>query len=228
MSTMLLMKLFETTPGRYDKGIRLLTGGRLEGIYDLLALHVKKGDRALDVGCGTGALALRAAQRGAGVKAIDINPAMLDIAKEKAKKAGVAQKIEFVEMGAAELGLEQDRSYDVLMSGLCLSELTDAELNFALKELGRILKPGGLVIVVDEVQPHNFFLRLFYGVFRSVFKLLVFFITGTTTRALKKFPERVQRAGFQIISSKSHRSLSLLELVAKKIPEQSLSQKSGE
>jgi ubiquinone/menaquinone biosynthesis C-methylase UbiE len=217
MSTMLLMKLFEKTPARYDKGIRLLTGGRLEGIYDLLVLHVKEGDRVLDVGCGTGALSLRAAQRGAKVKAIDINPAMLDIAKEKAEKAGAAPKIEFVEMGAAEMGLEGDRSYDAVMSGLCLSELTDAELTFALSEFGRILKPGGLVLVVDEVQPHNFFLRLFYGVFRSVFKLLVFFVTGTTTRALKKFPERVQEAGFQIISSKSHRGLSLLELVAKKI-----------
>ena len=85
MSTLLLMKLFEGAPSRYDRGIRLLTRGRLDSLYDRLTANVEKGNRVLDIGCGTGALALRAAKKGAAVKAMDIDPGMLEVARVKAK-----------------------------------------------------------------------------------------------------------------------------------------------
>ena len=216
MSTLLLMKLFESTPGRYDKGIRLLTGGKLDDLYDRLTAHVKEGDRVLDIGCGTGALALRAAKRGAKVKAIDINPGMLDVAKTKAKDAHLSENIEFVEMGVAEIGIEADRTYDVVMSGLCLSELTERESNFTVSEVGRLLKPGGLFLVADEVRPRSFLRSLFQRFFRSIFKLFVFLVCGTTTRALKNFPSKIERAGFKIVSLDLNKSQNLLILAARK------------
>ncbi len=216
MSTLLLMKLFETTPSRYDKGIRLLTGGQLDDLYDRLIAQVKEGDRVLDIGCGTGALTLRAAKKGAHVKAIDINPGMLDVARSKAEAAHLSQNINFEEMGVAELGREEDRSYDAVMSGLCLSELTEEELNFAVKEVVRILKPGGLFLVADEVRPSSFFRRLFQGIFRSLFKLFVFLVSGTTTRALKNVLKKIEGAGFEIVSYGLNKSQNLLSLAARK------------
>jgi ubiquinone/menaquinone biosynthesis C-methylase UbiE len=62
MSTYVLMKIFEVFPRRYDKGIRLLTFGKLDKVYDRLVSPIKKGDRVLDIGCGTGAISLRAAR----------------------------------------------------------------------------------------------------------------------------------------------------------------------
>jgi ubiquinone/menaquinone biosynthesis C-methylase UbiE len=217
MSTLLLMKLFEATPSRYDKGIRLLTGGQLDSLYDRLVSNVKAGDRVLDLGCGTGALALRAAKRGANVKAIDINPGMLDVARAKAEAAHLSQNIDFVEMGVAELGNETDRSHDVVMSGLCLSELTERELEYTLNEANRILKLGGLFLVVDEVRPRSFVRRLLLGFFRSIFKLLVFLVSGTTTRALKNFPGKIEEAGFKIVSCELNKNQNLLKLATKKI-----------
>ena len=73
----------------------------LEKIYDQLASRIKKGDKVLDLGCGTGALSLRAAQRGARVKGIDINYRMLKIAQIRADKTKLSQKIEFREMAVA-------------------------------------------------------------------------------------------------------------------------------
>lgn len=210
------MKLFETTPDRYDKGIRLLTGGQLDNLYDRLTAHIKEGNRVLDVGCGTGELALRAAKRGAKVKAIDINPGMLDVAKAKARGAHLSQNIEFIEMGVAELSNEADRTYDAVMSGLCLSELTEEELDFTLKEVNRILKPEGHYLVIDETRPQSFFKRLIQGFFRSVFKLFVFLVSGTTTRALKNFPSKIEGAGFRIVMCELNKSQNLLILAAGK------------
>ena len=216
MSTLLLMKLFEATPGRYDKGIRLLTGGQLDNLYDRLIAHIRGGDRVLDIGCGTGALAFRAAKRGAEVKAIDINPGMLEVARAKAKDAHLSQNIEFVEMGVAELGDETDQTYDAVMSGLCLSELTEEELDFTENEVSRILKPGALFLVVDEVRPRSFVRRLLQGFFRSIFKLFVFLVSGTTTRALKNFPSKIEGAGFKIVFCELNKSQNLLKLAARK------------
>jgi ubiquinone/menaquinone biosynthesis C-methylase UbiE len=216
MSTLLLMKLFEGTPSRYDRGIRRLIGGQLDDLYDRLIAHVKEGDRVLDMGCGTGALTLRAAKKGAHVKAIDINPGMLEVARAKAGDAHLSENIKFVEMGVAELGDETDQTYDVVTSGLCLSELTAQELDFALNEVIRILKPQGHFLVVDEVRPQSFFRKSFQGFFRSLFKLFVFLASGTTTRALKNFQSKIEGAGFKIVSYELNKSQNLMNLAARK------------
>jgi len=188
----------------------------LDNLYDRLIAHVRKGDWVLDIGCGTGALTLRAAKKGARVKAIDINPGMLEVARAKAEAAHLSKNIEFVEMGVAELGNETYRSYDAVMSGLCLSELTEEELDFAVNEVSRILKPGGLFLVADEVRPQSFFRKLLQGFFRTIFKLFVFLVSGTTTRALKNFPGKIEGAGFKIVSYELNKSQNLLNLAARK------------
>lgn len=81
MPTYVLMKVLESAPNRYDRGIRILTLGELDEAYDRLTSHIKPGQIVLDVGCGTGALTVRAAMRGARVKGIDVNPQMLEIAR---------------------------------------------------------------------------------------------------------------------------------------------------
>jgi len=210
------MKLFEATPSRYDKGIRLLTGGQLDNLYDRLIAHVKGGDSVLDIGCGTGALTLRAAKKGAYVKAIDINPEMLDVARAKTEAAYLSQNIDFDEMGVAELGNETDQTYDVVMSGLCLSELTEHELGYTLNEVNRILKPGGLFLVIDEIRPQSLLKRLLQGFFRTIFKLFVFVISGTTTKALKNFPNKMKEAGFKIVSCELNKNQNLMKITARK------------
>jgi len=213
MSTYILMKILESAPSRYDTGIRLLTLGRLDKAYDRLTSLIKKGDRVLDLGCGTGALTLKAAQRGAKVKGIDINPRMLEIAQARAKEANLAQNIEFMEMGVVELDEEEAADFDVVMSGLCFSELTEDELNFTLKEVKRILRPGGLLLVADEVSTRKIFKKIVSLLFRAVLKMVVFIVTQTSTRAVKNLPEKVKQVGFDIVSAKLNRSDSFLELV---------------
>ncbi len=214
------MKLLEFLPKRYDWGIRLLTLGKISGAYDRLTAHIKNGDRVLDIGCGTGALTLRAAARAARVKGIDVNPRMLDVARTRVEKANVSQNIEFHEMGVAELEIEKDECYDVVMSGLCFSELSEDEIQFALREIGRILIPGGLLLVADEVQPEKIFKKFAHQVIRFFLSIVVFLFAGSRTKALERFPDRVKDSGLGIVSRRLNRGENFLELVARKPVEQ--------
>lgn len=216
MSTYVLMKILESASSRYDWGIRLLTFGKLDKVYDRLASPIKNGRRVLDIGCGTGALTFRAAQRGAMVKGIDVNPQMLEMAQKRSVQVGLTQNVELVEMGVAELEAEESESYDVVMSGLCFSELTEDELAYTLKEVKRVLKPGGLLLVADEVRARSIPMRLISWLVRLPLVIITYLITQTTTSAVKDLPDKVQKAGLSVDSIRLNTMQNFIELVAKR------------
>jgi len=168
------------------------------------------------VGCGTGALALRAAQRGAIVKGIDVNPQMLEIARERTGAEKLVQSVELCEMGVAELENEVAESYDAVMSGLCFSELTEDELAYTVNQITRMLKPGGLLLVADEVRPEHVWKRVLAALVRFPLVLLAYVITQTTTRPVTDLPQRVEDAGLRVESVRLSNTATLMELVASK------------
>jgi ubiquinone/menaquinone biosynthesis C-methylase UbiE len=219
VSTYVLMRILESAPSRYDRGLRILTLGRLDRTYDRLASHVEEGWRILDLGCGTGALTLRAAARGAWAKGIDVNPQMLEIARQRAEAAGLTDRVDFCEMGVAELDGEPADSYEAVMSGLCFSELTPDEVSYALGQARRILRPGGLLLLADEVVPRSAIRRLLNAALRIPLAILAYLWSQTTTHALEGLPERVRQAGFVVESITVTNLESLMSLVARKTTE---------
>jgi demethylmenaquinone methyltransferase/2-methoxy-6-polyprenyl-1,4-benzoquinol methylase len=216
MSTFVVMKIFEKFPRFYGRGIQLISRGKVDKGYDRLTSVIQSGYRVLDIGCGTGALCLRAARRGAVVKAIDIDPDMLQIARRQAESENLSERISFDEMAVAELGNEPSGSYDVVMSGLCFSELSDDELNFTVEQCYRLLKPKGKLLVADEIRPSHPVRRLLSGLVRFLLLLVTVVIAGQRTRALRRFPEKVRSFGFSVESCRLNRGQTFLELVAAK------------
>lgn len=216
MSTYVLMRILESAPRRYDLGIRLLTLGAVEPAYDRLVTHIEEGDHVLDVGCGTGALALRAAVRGAHVKGIDVNTEMLAVAKDKVAKAHTAGQVKLEEKGVAELDQESSETYDAVMSGLCFSELSEDELEYVVQQAFRILKPGGRLLVADEVLPADVWLRWIHRLVRIPLTLAAYLISGQITRPLVSVPVRIEKGGFIVESRRATAFGSFLEVVALK------------
>lgn len=209
-----MMRILESAPRRYELGIRLLTLGRLDRAYDRLASRIERGQQVLDIGCGTGALTLRAARRGAKVKGIDINPEMLEIAEQRVRSAGLTDSVDLVAKGVAELDGEKAQHYDAVTSGLLLSELSVDEMSYTLKEIARILRPGGLVLIAEEIKPQGRANRLIHALIRAPLAALTYLITQQTTHPLSNLPEKLKAAGFVIISVDLNRLGSFAEIVA--------------
>ena len=76
MSSLALMRWLENTPARYDRGMRVITLGRVAELHEaLVAAATQKADaRVLEIGCGTGAVTLRLAERGAHGIGLDPEP----------------------------------------------------------------------------------------------------------------------------------------------------------
>jgi ubiquinone/menaquinone biosynthesis C-methylase UbiE len=201
MSTYVLMRVLESAPRRYDFGIRLLTLGRVDRAYDRLAGRIEPGQRVLDLGCGTGALTVRAARRGATVKGIDINPEMLAIARGRMKEEQLEDRVELAEQGVAELDEEEAESYDAVTSGLCFSELSEDELTYTLSQAARVLKPGGQLLVADEVTPRHLVTRALRWLLRAPLALLTYLVTQQTSHAVRALPERFAAAGLSLVST---------------------------
>lgn len=87
--SMIIADRMESLTKYYDRWMHLITFGQDRRVRDAVLNYIKPGDWVLDVGCGTGTLAIKAVQKRAHVIGIDQSPAMLKLAREKAQASGV-------------------------------------------------------------------------------------------------------------------------------------------
>ena len=139
---------------RYDLLVTLLTLGR-EGRFRerlLEPVGLEPGESVLDIGCGTGTLALAAKRRVGSsgvVNGIDASPEMIARAQRKAKRKNMDV---LFETALAQSLPFPDAQFDVVLSTVMLHHLRRAGRVEALREGRRVLKPGGRLLAVDFVK----------------------------------------------------------------------------
>ena len=140
--------MFDRIARVYDRMNSVMTAGMHHSwrrrAVDLA--HVGPGSRALDVATGTGDLAIELARRGAEVTGSDFAPAMLEIARRK------APGLIFDEGDALELDYT-DGSFDAVTVGFGARNFAD--LDRGLRQMARVTKPGGRVVVLEITTPQK-------------------------------------------------------------------------
>src|SRR5881397_2630561 len=121
--------------------------GPFENVADTIAdihevilerIPPRAGERWLDLACGTGAVAERAARAGADVTGVDLAPALIDTARERAAAQGL--EIDYRVGDCEHLDEIEDGSFDVVSSTCGVMFAPDHEAT--ARELGRVTKPG--------------------------------------------------------------------------------------
>lgn len=211
------MKWLETTARDYDRGIQILTLGRIGAIKRAIAeKHVRPGERVLEIGCGTGTLAVMMARQGAEVVGIDVSPAMLAEADKKVAAEDLNDRTILRRMDASDIDRYfEKQSFDVIVSTLVFSELNEMEQRYVLAAVHRLLKPGGRLILADEVVPEHFWSRLMFYAIRLPLVLLTWLLTRTTTTALRQVDQHLEQAGLRGYVVESYLAGSLQLIVAR-------------
>lgn len=152
-------RMFDRIAPVYDLMNRVMTAG-LDRRWRRLAVRetVRPGDRVLDACCGTGDLALEAERHGGRVVGLDFSERMLERAR---RKSGT---IEWVQADALALPFPAG-SFDAALVGFGVRNLDDLEAG--LRELRRVLRPGGRLAILEITRPRGLsrpFFRLWFEV----------------------------------------------------------------
>ena len=150
-----MRKLFGTIAPRYDL-INDLQSFWLHRLWKRRLIRLaapQKGERALDICCGTGDIAISVAESGASAYGLDFSEEMLTVAARKTSRAfwlqGDAQQVPF-----------RDKSFEIVTVGYGLRNLADWQ--WGLSEMRRVAKTDGRLLILDFGKPQNPLWRTLY------------------------------------------------------------------
>ena len=163
--------MFDLIAPKYDRFTRVFSFGMDSGwkreMMAILALRVARDAHIVDLACGTGDLAFAAAALApAGrVVGIDASPRMIEMARERAAGSPHRAMTHFV-LGDASAPELPDASADAATGGYALRNVPDYRV--AVREVARILRPGGVFVTLDFYRPESRIWRTLFLAYLSI------------------------------------------------------------
>jgi len=147
--------------------------------------------KVLDVATGTGDLAFETVKKypACQVVGVDFSEGMLEVAKVKTRKRNLMDSISYQWADAMDLPFE-DNEFDGAMIAFGLRNVTDRLL--ALKEMARVVRPGGRVLVLEMTFPENIGMRKFFNWYLNYAIPTVGGLISGNSKAYKYLPESIQ------------------------------------
>ena len=211
-----IQTMFDRLAPRYDRFNKLVSLGMDRLWREEVLKNVRDGERVLDLGCGTGDLAIGAAQKmkSGEVVGLDFSASMLEIARNRAwKRLGAGVKVSFVRGAAEELPLEGSR-FDLVVSGFVLRNIYE-RIGRVMRGVHQTLIPGGRIAFVDFTEPPTGARKALWKTYMNTVGAAIgwsvfgkqypsFYLTDSAKRFLKpeEFCSLLRDAGFSNIRLK--------------------------
>jgi ubiquinone/menaquinone biosynthesis methyltransferase len=203
-------RLFATIADRYDFITTVLSYGQdrrwKEHLIRLAA--ILPSERVLDVACGTGDLLFAAAQHARRAIGVDLTLRMLQLARAKQEVPLVAGDMLALPFG--------DAQFDVVTTGYGLRNVPD--LGAAIREIHRVLVPGGRLLSLDFNRPENGLVRAAYLVYLTIVGSALGFLLHRDPDTYRYIPESIRNypgaAGVaRLLSAEGFRDVRVVPLL---------------
>ncbi|HCO68499.1 MAG TPA: bifunctional demethylmenaquinone methyltransferase/2-methoxy-6-polyprenyl-1,4-benzoquinol methylase UbiE [Dysgonomonas sp.] len=163
-------RMFDSIAENYDTLNHTLSmgidrGWRKKGLLSLKDLNSQN---ILDIATGTGDLAIQAFQllRPEHITGIDISEGMMDVGRKKVSQAGLSDKISFERQDCMALDIA-DNSYEAAIVAFGVRNFED--LDKGIREILRVLKPGGRLMILELSTPMSFPMKQAYWLYSRLF-----------------------------------------------------------
>jgi demethylmenaquinone methyltransferase/2-methoxy-6-polyprenyl-1,4-benzoquinol methylase len=186
-------KMFDTIAGKYDSMNRLISLGSDRSWREKAILGLKKSNpqKILDVATGTGDFAITAHRILSPQKivGIDISEGMLEIGRQKIEKLGLTGVISFQPGDSTDLDFEA-QSFDAVTVAFGVRNFES--LSKGLCEICRVLKSGGVAVILELSQPQNVFLKFGYKLYTKLAIPVLARFISKDVRAYNYLPQSIE------------------------------------
>jgi len=214
------MKILEGRPQSYDRVMNRVSKGHIRTAKESAAAEIPAGAHVLEIGCGTGELAAMLVERGNTVEGFDLNPSMIAAAQKRIADHGLGNRLQIRQMGVESMDNLLSAAYDAVIATLVLSELNPDERKYAIRQAQRVLKPGGRIVIADEVVPRTALLRTIHKSMRAPLAAVTYLVSSSVSRPVPDLAGDLVKAGFAVDKEERSQGDAFALLVARSVKEE--------